>query len=81
MKRLALAFALAALMPSAAALATQQGVAVMKSWKAEDNCARQAQLSYPDYTADAIAKREAAFAACTRNSMLPPREPLPSSHP
>ncbi len=69
---LAFAFALA----SAAAMATQQGVVAMRNWKTMDQCAKEAQIAFPDFTADANAKRDAKLKECLEGKNLPPREPL-----
>lgn len=61
-----------------AASATQQGQAVINSWKQMDACARQAQAAFPDYTAAAKAKRNAALQRCLEAHSLPPRQFDPS---
>jgi hypothetical protein len=55
--------------------ATQQGQSAMRSWKAMDNCARQAQTAYPDFSPEANAKRDAKLKECLSGNGLPPREP------
>ena len=65
--------ALALLLPAGAAEATQQGQNVIKGWKRMDDCARQAQAAYPDYTAEANAKRDAKLKECLDKGNLPPR--------
>ena len=40
-------------------------------WKAMDNCTRAAIKAYPDYTAEALAKRETQRRLCLRRSNLP----------
>lgn len=40
-------------------------------WHSMDRCTRTAQKQFPDHTADAIAKREAARRQCLRASNLP----------
>jgi hypothetical protein len=40
-------------------------------WKQMDTCTRNARKQFPDYTAEANAKREAARQKCLRNSNLP----------
>lgn len=40
-------------------------------WKQMDNCTRAAHKQFPDHTADANAKREAARLKCLRASNLP----------
>ncbi len=76
MNRLALVF-LVALAP--AALASQQGVLVTNNWKAMDRCAKQAQAAFPDFTAEANAKRDAKLKECLGAADLPPRAPLTQS--
>lgn len=56
--------------------ATQQGQSAMRSWKAMDSCARQAQTAYPDFSAESNAKRDAKLKECLNANGLPPREPL-----
>jgi hypothetical protein len=62
MKRLGMALLiltpLLALAPGAAR-ASQQGVVAMKNWKTMDQCAKEAQAAFPDFTADSQAKRDA----------------------
>jgi hypothetical protein len=71
----AVALVIAALAPGMA-LASQQGMAVEQSWHAMDTCAKQAQAAFPDFTAEANAKREAKLQQCLSGQELPPREPL-----
>ncbi len=59
------------------AMATQPGVTAMKNWQGMDLCARQAHTAFPDFTADANAKRDAMLKQCLEGKNLPPRE-LPS---
>ena len=47
-------------------------------WKAMDNCARAAIKAYPDYTAEALAKREAQRRLCLRRSNLPGADDPPA---
>ncbi|HZT87252.1 MAG TPA: hypothetical protein VFA12_04730 [Stellaceae bacterium] len=66
-----------ALCPSiAVASGTQQGKVVLQRWKNMDNCERQAQKAFPDFTAEANAKRDAAISACLSSGNLPPRQPV-----
>jgi hypothetical protein len=58
-----------------AAAATQLGITAMAYWKIMDNCAKQAQAAFPDFTADAAAKRDAKLKECLEASNLPPRQP------
>lgn len=58
-----------------AAQASQQGIVVQKNWKVMDNCTKQAQTAFPDFTAEANAKRDAKLKECLAGQNLPPREP------
>ena len=58
------------------ASASQQGVVVMRNWKTMDECAKQAQTAFPDFTADSNAKREAKLQECLQSKNMPPRAPL-----
>jgi hypothetical protein len=60
--------------------ASQQGQVVTSSWKAADKCAKQAQLAYPDYSAESNAKRDAQLKACLNAGNLAPRQ-LPTQPP
>jgi hypothetical protein len=75
MSPIAVLIAAALLLAAGPAAATQQAVTAMANWKAMDNCARQAQAAYPDFTADAAAKRDAALKQCLEGGNLPPRQP------
>jgi hypothetical protein len=50
-------------------------------WKQRDNCTRAAQKQFPDYTAEAVAKRTAARQKCLRASNQPEGEPEPAQPP
>ena len=76
MNRFGFLLVAAFLLQSANAGATQQGQSALRSWKSMDNCARQAQTAYPDFSADANAKRDAKLKECLNVNGLPPREPL-----
>ena len=56
--------------------ASQQGQVVLNNWKAADKCAKQAQAAYPDYSAEANAKRDAKLKDCLNAGNLTPRQPL-----
>jgi membrane protease subunit (stomatin/prohibitin family) len=56
--------------------ASQQGQTVVKSWQAADKCAKQAQAAFPDYSAEANAKRDAKLKECLNAGNLAPRQPL-----
>jgi hypothetical protein len=75
MTRLALALAALALL-AGAAKASQQGLSAVARWKVMDNCAKQAQAAYPDFTPASNAKRDARLNACLDSNNLPPRAPL-----
>ncbi len=64
-----------ALLSGFVAQASQQGVAAQSNWKRMDNCAKQAQAAYPDYSAEANAKRDAKLKECLNSNNLPPRQP------
>jgi hypothetical protein len=72
-----LGFLIAALLIFAgAAEASQQSQVVLNNWKAADKCANQAQAAYPDYSAEANAKRDAKLKECLNAGNLAPRQPL-----
>src|SRR6266699_1659680 len=73
MKRLAMSLLVLALAPAPSG-ASQQGIVVMKNWKTMDQCTREAQTAFPDYTADANAKRAAHERECLAKRNLPPHE-------
>ena len=56
--------------------ASQQGRAAVADWKAADKCAKQAQAAYPDYSAEANAKRDAKLKECLSGGNLAPRQPV-----
>ena len=64
------------LLTGIAEAATRQGQLVNTNWRAADNCAKQAQAAYPDYSAESNAKRDAQLKACLNAYNLAPREPL-----
>jgi hypothetical protein len=73
-RRAAFAVLFIAALPPAAGMATQQGTVVIKKWSAVDKCAQQAQQAFPDYTAEALAKRDAKYKQCLASQNLPPRD-------
>jgi hypothetical protein len=75
MSRLAIPAATALMLVAGAAAATQQGVTAAARWKTMDDCARAAQAAFPDFTADADAKRDAKLQECLDANDLPPRQP------
>ena len=79
MNRLGFALAVMLLFDGTAS-ASQQGQVVSSSWKAADKCAKQAQVAYPDYSAESNAKRDTNLKACLNGGNLAPRQ-LPSQPP
>ena len=78
MKALAAGLLMTALLLAPSAVrGSQQGISVMKNWKTADDCARQAQIAFPDYTADANAKRDVKLKECLELHNMPAREALP----
>ena len=75
MRRFAVSLLLAALL-ALPARASQQGTLVIRNWGEMDKCAREAQAAYPDYSAEAYAKRDARMKDCLARRDLPPRAPL-----
>ncbi len=73
MNRVAMALLILALSPGIA-WASQQGMVVTKNWKAMDQCAKDAQAAFPDFTAESNAKRAAKEKECLEGKNLPPRE-------
>ena len=76
MNRFGLPLAAMLLLLIGTAEASQQALGVIGSWKAADKCAKQAQAAYPDYSAEANAKRDAKLKECLNASNLAPRQPL-----
>lgn len=68
--------ALMALLAAGSAGATQAGQDAIKGWKGMDDCARKAQAAFPDFNAEANAKRDAKLKECLAQKNLPPRAPL-----
>jgi hypothetical protein len=56
--------------------ATQQGLQVNSNWRTADKCAKEAQVAFPDYSAESNAKRDAQLKACLNSHNLAPRQPL-----
>jgi membrane protease subunit (stomatin/prohibitin family) len=76
MNRVGIPLAAVLLLLAGTAQASQQGQGVVNSWKAADKCAKQAQAAYPDYNAEANAKRDAKLKECLNAGNLAPRQPL-----
>jgi hypothetical protein len=72
----AVAGALCLALPTTSWAITQQGTQMMKTWAQSDRCVAAANKQYPDYTAEALAKRDQALQQCLSNSLLAPRAPL-----
>lgn len=66
--------AIGLILAAATAQASQQGIQVIKNWKVSDLCAKKAQQAFPDFTAEANAKRDAKLKECLEQSNLPPRQ-------
>lgn len=62
------------LLAAGQAMASQPGATTISNWKAMDRCAREAQTAFPDFTAEANAKRDAQLKACLEGRNLPPRD-------
>ena len=75
MNRFALGVFVFVLVP-ATAWASAQGLLVVKNWSAMDQCAKEAQAAFPDFTAEAYAKRDAKEKECLEAKNLAPRAPL-----
>lgn len=60
---------------AATAQASQPGTQTLKNWKVADMCAKKAQQAFPEFTAEANAKRDAQLKQCLEQSNLPPRAP------
>lgn len=54
-----------------AAVAGDTSVGSVAVWKAMGNCATAATRAHPDYTAESLAKREAARRRCLQQNNLP----------
>ena len=74
MYALVLIVAIAAACLPRPASATSQGQWTLSRWKAMDLCTKQAQQAFPDFSAEANAKRETALRKCLGNNNLPPRD-------
>ena len=74
MNRLAAALVPLGLLASAAAQASQPGNQTLKNFKVMDQCAKEAQQAFPDFTTEAQAKRDAKLKECLASKNLPPRE-------
>ena len=73
MNRFAFACALLGLLESGAVQASNPGNQTMKNFKQMDQCAKEAQQAFPDFTTEAQAKRDAKLKECLASRNLPPR--------
>jgi hypothetical protein len=80
MIRLAAALVILLLAP-ADLVASALGAKTIQRWQLMDRCTQKAQTEFPDFTAEANAKREAALQQCLSGSNLPPRQPLSPDQP
>jgi hypothetical protein len=74
--RAAVAALIVVALPVAAWAVTANGQQMMRNWAASNRCAQAAQRAFPDYTAEANAKRDAQLKQCLAGSNLPPRPSL-----
>jgi hypothetical protein len=65
------------ILPAAAHALTSNAITAIARWKSMDKCAVQAQQAFPDFTAEANAKRDAKLKECLAGQNLPPRETIP----
>jgi len=72
MTRLAFALGLLALFASAGQ-ASNPGTQTLKNFKLMDQCAKEAQQAFPDFTTEAQTKRDAKLKECLASKNLPPR--------
>ena len=56
--------------------ATSQGMGAIARWKTMDNCAKQVEAAFPDFSAEVNAKRDAKLKDRLNANGLPPRAPL-----
>ena len=68
-------------MPVTALAITAQGQSMINNWKGSDRCVAQAQKQFPDFSAEALAKRDQALQQCLTGSALPPRAPQAPTQP
>jgi hypothetical protein len=72
MTRLAFALGLLALFASAGQ-ASNPGTQTLKNFKVMDQCTKEAQQAFPDFTTEAQTKRDAKLKECLASKNLPPR--------
>ena len=73
MNRLVVALVLLGLLISAAGQASQPGNQTVKNFKLMDQCVKEAQQAFPDFTTEAQAKRDTKLKECLASKNLPPR--------
>jgi hypothetical protein len=73
MTRLAFALGLLALLFASAGRASNPGTQTLKNFKLMDQCAKEAQQAFPDFTTEAQTKRDAKLKECLASKNLPPR--------
>jgi len=72
-------FVVALTLPAAAVAFTSNGQQVMNRWVASDRCTAAARKTFPDFSAEANAKRDAWLKNCLASQNLPPRSVLDGS--
>ncbi|MBV8779386.1 MAG: hypothetical protein JO032_00935 [Alphaproteobacteria bacterium] len=68
--------AIALLWPASVLAMTGNGRQMLNKWATSSRCAQQAQKAFPDFTAEANAKRDALLKQCLAGGNLPPRPSL-----
>lgn len=76
MHRAAAAALIIFMVPVTAWAVTANGQQMMQNWAASNRCAQAAQKAFPDFTAEANAKRDAQLKQCLAGQNLPPRPAL-----
>jgi hypothetical protein len=66
-------FAVVLTLPAAAMAYTSYGQQTVSKWVASDRCVQAAQKAFPDFSAEANAKRDTALKNCLASGNLPPR--------
>jgi hypothetical protein len=69
------AIAIGLFLPQAALATTWQAHQVISKWVGSDRCVASAQKQFPDYTPEALAKRDQALQQCLTAGNLPTRSP------
>jgi hypothetical protein len=77
-----MALTIGSAVPQAALATTWQAHQIISKWVGSDRCVANAQKAFPDYTPEALAKRDQALQQCLTSSNLPTRSPqAPSATP